>query len=124
MSPNLSSFARSPATSRSGNLSDVSAKQARLARLNGAQPVVLSCDVEALGTLTNFEAVAHWDDAPDQHHIRQTLAAREGKIIPLLGTVYALKSFVREQHVCTDTTAAGGNAALLAGEKVSESPVT
>ena len=103
---------------------DASAEQARLARLNGAQPVVLSCDVEALGTLTDFEAVAHWGDASDQRRIRQTLAAREGKIIPLLATAYALKSFVREQHVCTDTTAAGGNAALLAGEKVSESPAT
>jgi len=45
---------------------------------------------------------------------RHALAAREGAIVPLVTGVGDLSRYVHERHVCIDTTAAGGNASLLA----------
>lgn len=44
---------------------------------------------------------------------RQALAKREGMIIPLLDSEAAESAFVLERHLCVNTSAAGGNAALL-----------
>ena len=55
-------------------------------------------------------------DGPEEQAraIRQALAARDGALIPLAGQA-DLSGFCRlERHVCIDTTAAGGNASLLA----------
>ncbi len=49
---------------------------------------------------------------PDGRAIRRALAARPGPIVPLLTEGEAAMSLL-ERHVCTDTTAAGGNATLL-----------
>ena len=47
---------------------------------------------------------------------RQALAAREGAILPLIfGTELSARHY-REQHICEDTTASGGNAALMMSE--------
>jgi len=46
--------------------------------------------------------------------IREALAAREGTIIPLITSAWDLATMIREQSLCIDTTAAGGNASLLA----------
>ena len=45
--------------------------------------------------------------------LRQLLADSEGPILPLLSDVGASVRHYREQHICEDTTASGGNAALL-----------
>jgi len=42
------------------------------------------------------------------------LAGRSGPIVPLETTVIAPEGYVVERHLCIDTTAAGGNASLLA----------
>lgn len=46
--------------------------------------------------------------------IRRALAAREGPIVPLETAILAPERYVIERHLCIDTTAAGGNASLLA----------
>jgi RHH-type proline utilization regulon transcriptional repressor/proline dehydrogenase/delta 1-pyrroline-5-carboxylate dehydrogenase len=46
--------------------------------------------------------------------IRQALAARDGPLVPLVTETAVPERFMVERHVCVDTTAAGGNAALLA----------
>ncbi len=46
--------------------------------------------------------------------LRQALSARDGKIIPLITERDNPEAFVLERAVCVDTTAAGGNASLLA----------
>ena len=46
--------------------------------------------------------------------IAQALAARTGAILPLLTGLPNAGYVLEEQHLCVDTTAAGGNAALLA----------
>jgi RHH-type proline utilization regulon transcriptional repressor/proline dehydrogenase/delta 1-pyrroline-5-carboxylate dehydrogenase len=47
--------------------------------------------------------------------IRQVLAARSGPIVPLVSEVLNPAAYAHERSVCVDTTAAGGNASLLAG---------
>ncbi len=46
--------------------------------------------------------------------VRQALAEREGPIVPVVTSAYDVAGFVHERAICIDTTAAGGNASLLA----------
>ena len=46
--------------------------------------------------------------------IRRALAGREGPIVRLIRGRIAPGDYVHEKSVCIDTTAAGGNATLLA----------
>ena len=46
--------------------------------------------------------------------LRNALAARPGAIIPLETAIIGPSRYVVERHLCIDTTAAGGNASLLA----------
>ncbi|MGB6231824.1 MAG: hypothetical protein WBF53_17045, partial [Litorimonas sp.] len=63
--------------------------------------------------LTGFAAVLHWGSEADQRAARIALSDRDGPILPLIVSDDALM-LVREEHVCIDTTASGGNAELLA----------
>ena len=47
--------------------------------------------------------------------MRQALAARDGPIVPLVTELINPVAYAHERSVCVDTTAAGGNASLLAG---------
>jgi RHH-type proline utilization regulon transcriptional repressor/proline dehydrogenase/delta 1-pyrroline-5-carboxylate dehydrogenase len=46
--------------------------------------------------------------------IRQALAERSGPIVPLVTEMIYPVAYAHERAVCVDTTAAGGNASLLA----------
>jgi RHH-type proline utilization regulon transcriptional repressor/proline dehydrogenase/delta 1-pyrroline-5-carboxylate dehydrogenase len=71
-------------------------------------------DLDALATLRGIAVVALWGDADAQRRARQVLASRDGPILPLV-TQQDLESYcVHERHTCINTTAAGGNASLLA----------
>ncbi|MDT8344153.1 MAG: aldehyde dehydrogenase family protein, partial [Thermohalobaculum sp.] len=71
-------------------------------------------DPAALAMLDGFDAVASDAEGADLAAIRRALAAREGAILPVLGAGDPLGRYMVERHVCVDTTAAGGNASLLA----------
>ncbi|NDV01891.1 bifunctional proline dehydrogenase/L-glutamate gamma-semialdehyde dehydrogenase PutA [Pseudoroseicyclus tamaricis] len=96
--------------------------QAEIARENGAAALTVcpggdvegDLPAEALGRLKGFEAVALWGDEAAQRAARQALAARDGMLIPLLTGPEMGPRCRLERHVSIDTTAAGGNAALLA----------
>ena len=45
---------------------------------------------------------------------RLALAEREGKLVSLICEIDALDRLIVERHLCIDTTAAGGNASLIA----------
>ena len=49
----------------------------------------------------------------DQRDILRGLASRSGPIIPLINDLNFSDRCILERHLCIDTTAAGGNAALL-----------
>ncbi len=69
------------------------------------------------GNLENtaqFSGVLWSGDSTTAREIRRTLASRDGPILPLISATPRLCDVVEERHVCIDTTASGGNAALLA----------
>ncbi|MEH6592682.1 MAG: bifunctional proline dehydrogenase/L-glutamate gamma-semialdehyde dehydrogenase PutA [Halioglobus sp.] len=69
---------------------------------------------ELLTQLTNFEAVVCWSNEQDLRQIRLALANREGCLVPLISQRDVADRCTTERHICIDTTAAGGNASLLA----------
>ncbi|MEP9371535.1 bifunctional proline dehydrogenase/L-glutamate gamma-semialdehyde dehydrogenase PutA [Mesorhizobium sp. KR1-2] len=69
---------------------------------------------EALASL-DLGVVGFSGDAGHAKKIRKALAARKGPIVPLVGEVIYPAAYAHERAVCVDTTAAGGNASLLAG---------
>lgn len=72
---------------------------------------------EALATANGFEAVVSCAEKPVLRKYRQALAKRDGALLPLI-TEHALdQRFVIERHLCVDTTAAGGNASLIAASE-------
>ena len=71
-------------------------------------------DRTQLSKLQGIDAVALWSDSADLKTVRQALASRDGPLIPLITTEDMADRCVLERHVCIDTTAAGGNASLLA----------
>lgn len=81
---------------------------------SGANALDGYLDREYLAELKGIEVVALWSVDDDQQTARRALASRAGKIIPLV-TSRDLESYcILERHTCIDTTAAGGNASLLA----------
>jgi len=101
-------------------------EQALLAEAQGCVPLVVAPEAsgagaipyflerEHLSTLTGFDAVMLWSDEADMRAARKALAKRAGPLVPLIGDAEPGERLILERHVCIDTTAAGGNAALLA----------
>ncbi len=72
-----------------------------------------SADMTAIETLA-LDAVAATGSADDLTPIRRALAARNGPVLPLISDRISPASYASERALCIDTTAAGGNTALLA----------
>jgi len=71
-------------------------------------------DPVALAQINGIGAVASYATGEVLRALRQSLALREGALIPLICESGQPERYTLERHVCVDTTAAGGNAALLA----------
>ena len=69
----------------------------------------------ALTGLPQLSAVLWWGDEARGRDYAQALAERDGEIVQLVTAMPDLAHVAHERHLCVDTTAAGGNAALLAG---------
>jgi len=67
-----------------------------------------------LGEITTLGAVIWWGDADTGRAIELALSQRNGPITALITGMPDAAHVLHERHVCIDTTAAGGNAALLA----------
>ena len=85
------------------------AEQARIMGCSAIAATVAPCDLIKIAEL---EAVVY--AGSDGKALRQALSQREGPIVPLLMDEGFETWLLREQSICIDTTAAGGNAALLA----------
>lgn len=66
-----------------------------------------------LTTGPEYGGVLWWGDVDTARTYEQALAERTGPIVPLLRGLPDTARVRRERHVCVDTTASGGNAALL-----------
>ncbi len=107
-------------------------EQARLALAQGNKVLVVGADIslpehslplvvvpgyvpaDLLTLLHGFDAVAC---NGEEHYLRQlriALANRQGALLPLITETQDAQRFTHERHLCIDTTAAGGNASLIA----------
>lgn len=68
----------------------------------------------ALVGITPLAGVIWWGDTNTGREIEIALSQREGPITALFTSMPDAAHVLHERHVCIDTTAAGGNAALLA----------
>jgi RHH-type proline utilization regulon transcriptional repressor/proline dehydrogenase/delta 1-pyrroline-5-carboxylate dehydrogenase len=67
-----------------------------------------------LRAVSEIDAVMSQAEPQQLRSCRIALAERKGKLIPLICEVDELDRLVIERHICIDTTAAGGNASLIA----------
>ena len=88
-------------------------KYAERALKLGCYAVAATLDENDLTLIEDLEAVVY--AGPNSARVRQTLSKRAGPIVPILMDENFEIWLVREQSICIDTTAAGGNATLLAG---------
>ncbi|WP_112874438.1 bifunctional proline dehydrogenase/L-glutamate gamma-semialdehyde dehydrogenase PutA [Paracoccus endophyticus] len=115
-SNHLSALPRDPVLCLGPGYDTARAQAAELARLGGVGVALDSLpDPAALARAQGFSGAVWWGDADRGRAYARALAARPGPILPLIGGIDAGHA-VAERHVCIDTTASGGNAALLAGE--------
>ena len=70
----------------------------------------------ALMEVSGISGVLWWGDAETAKEYESALAQRTGPILPLIPGQPDAARILSERHVCIDTTAAGGNAALLGGQ--------
>ena len=84
------------------------------AAASGEHSIAGHLERSKLAFLNGFDVVALWSDEADLSEARKALASRKGAIIPLACSREMASYCVMERHVCVDTTAAGGNASLLA----------
>ncbi|WP_304616040.1 bifunctional proline dehydrogenase/L-glutamate gamma-semialdehyde dehydrogenase PutA [Paracoccus sp. (in: a-proteobacteria)] len=91
--------------------------QARAVRALGAEAVTAqgTLSPDALVDLPGLSAVLWWGDEATARDMAKALAQRQGPLVPLLTAMPDQAHVLHERHLCVDTTAAGGNAALLAG---------
>ncbi len=92
---------------------DIEAQQ-QMARHAGVTAKVAELDLEMLENGDGFGAVAWFGDAEKLKEIRLSLSRRTGALLPILTSADDIARLVHERHICIDTTAAGGNATLLA----------
>ena len=76
--------------------------------ISGAFPI------ESLASMNNIDAVALSGSVSQALAVKKVLAQRPDAIMPLILTGETPHRYTVERHVCIDTTAAGGNATLLA----------
>jgi RHH-type proline utilization regulon transcriptional repressor/proline dehydrogenase/delta 1-pyrroline-5-carboxylate dehydrogenase len=97
---------------------DAVEQQAQAVRALGGHPCPLhgALDPQALAALDGFSAAIWWGDQEMAQAARMALATRPGPITTLITGMPDAAHVLMERHTCIDTTAAGGNAALLAGQ--------
>ncbi|ROT94484.1 bifunctional proline dehydrogenase/L-glutamate gamma-semialdehyde dehydrogenase PutA [Marinobacter sp. R17] len=74
-------------------------------------------EAEALTKANGFDAVVSVAETAVLRDYRLALAQRDGVLIPLVTEQNLDQRFVLERHLCVDTTAAGGNASLIAASE-------
>ncbi len=101
-------------------------QQASIARAHGCAAIIVApgaegtdaadgvIDPPTLLALEGIDAVVHWGTEADLRAIRKALAERDGALVPLITEEDFGDRCLTERHICVDTTAAGGNASLLA----------
>ncbi len=98
-----------------GPTPDTEATQKRAVEALGGTAVCAGGAIapDDLTTGPEYGGILWWGEADIAREYEQALAKRTGPIIPLLRGLPDTARVRQERHVCVDTTASGGNAALL-----------
>ena len=101
-----------------GPTRELAEKQSAAVRALGGRAIISEDDIvpDDLVTAKGFSAVIWWGDTETGHVFSRALARRDGQIIPLIMDSPDRAHVFHERHLCIDTTAAGGNSALLVGQ--------
>jgi RHH-type proline utilization regulon transcriptional repressor/proline dehydrogenase/delta 1-pyrroline-5-carboxylate dehydrogenase len=91
------------------------AQAAAVQALGGTARLAPDAAPESLTQSQDFSAALYWGEATAARAYACALAARSGPILPLITGLPDAAHCFHERHICIDTTAAGGNAQLLAG---------
>ncbi len=101
---------------------DKTAEQiAAIEALGGKARACASDTVQEVMSENEISGAIWWGDLETARNLTQTLGAQDGPLVPLITGQPDLAHVMQERHLCVDTTAAGGNAALLSA--MSEDPV-
>ena len=92
-------------------------RQTHLVEALGGQAMTVESapSPDVLSREDGVAAVIWWGDEETARDYARALADRPGPIIPLITGTPDAAHVLHERHLCVDTTASGGNAALLAG---------
>ncbi len=90
------------------------ATQIAMAEEAGCQFETREVDLDYLRMGDGFNAIAWFGDDQTLVSLRQALSQRDGALLPILTGRGDIARLQLERHVCIDTTAAGGNASLMA----------
>ncbi|AVF02605.1 MULTISPECIES: bifunctional proline dehydrogenase/L-glutamate gamma-semialdehyde dehydrogenase PutA [Devosia] len=90
------------------------ATQMAMAEEAGCRFETRELDLDCLRTGGGFDAVAWFGDDQTLTSLRQALSQRDGALLATLTGRGDIARLQLERHVCIDTTAAGGNASLMA----------
>ncbi|MCL7943773.1 bifunctional proline dehydrogenase/L-glutamate gamma-semialdehyde dehydrogenase PutA [Marinobacter sp. ATCH36] len=74
-------------------------------------------EADAVETVDGFEAIVSCAKPTFLKPYRQALMKRDGALLPLITEHKLDQRYVIERHLCVDTTAAGGNASLIAASE-------
>ena len=112
----LTLHARAPVLCLGPGKTAAAAQKLAVERLGGQGVAVDGALTPAtLTTLEGLSAALWWGEEAEGRALAQALADRDGEIVQLITALPDLAHVAHERHLCVDTTAAGGNAALLAG---------
>jgi len=113
----LSAYARGPVLCLGPGVK-LAAEQAALVRGLGGVAVEQpgAVDPRALTTLERLAGVVWWGDLGLARGYAAALSERDGPLVSLITDAPDAGHVLHERHLCVDTTAAGGNANLLAGQ--------
>ncbi|MGI9389862.1 MAG: bifunctional proline dehydrogenase/L-glutamate gamma-semialdehyde dehydrogenase PutA [Boseongicola sp.] len=87
---------------------------ATLEEIGGSGTKADRMDPNDLITVQSISGAIWWGDAKTARAYDKALASRQGAILPLITETPRVLDVIYERHLCVDTTASGGNAALLA----------
>ena len=110
----LSSMSRAPILCMGPGAGTAQAQAEAVNKLGGQAILVTgSIDPALLTDGPSYGGVLWWGDAQVTRAIDTALAQRTGPILPLITGQPDVGHALEERHICIDTTASGGNAALL-----------
>ncbi|MEO0866776.1 MAG: hypothetical protein AAFY39_19850, partial [Pseudomonadota bacterium] len=106
----LSHVPRAPILCAGPTADDMTAQAKAVEAIGGT---AVRAEAGNLETGPVYGGVIWWGDMETARTMEQTLARRTGPIVPLITGQPDRAHVLHERHVCVDTTASGGNAALL-----------